>query len=106
RRPPSRPRLPHPLQPRHADARPPQRRAGREAARDRGQVPDPPHARGGGALRRAGRAELSPDRPAVAAALRTVLLDPEAATALEVPGGKDAGVLAPLYVDDRGALHA
>jgi 8-oxo-dGTP pyrophosphatase MutT (NUDIX family) len=35
-----------------------------------------------------------------------VLLDPEAATALEVPGGKDAGVLAPLYVDDDGALHA
>jgi 8-oxo-dGTP pyrophosphatase MutT (NUDIX family) len=35
-----------------------------------------------------------------------VLLDPEAATALEVPGGKDAGVLAPLYVDAAGALHA
>jgi 8-oxo-dGTP pyrophosphatase MutT (NUDIX family) len=35
-----------------------------------------------------------------------VLLDPEAATALEVPGGKDAGVLAPLYVDGKGALHA
>jgi 8-oxo-dGTP pyrophosphatase MutT (NUDIX family) len=35
-----------------------------------------------------------------------VLLDPEAATALEVPGGMDAGVLAPLYVDSRGSLHA
>ena len=35
-----------------------------------------------------------------------MLLDPEAATGLEVPGGKDAGVLAPLYLDDSGALHA
>jgi 8-oxo-dGTP pyrophosphatase MutT (NUDIX family) len=35
-----------------------------------------------------------------------VLLDPAQATALEVPGAKDAGVLAPLYVDADGALHA
>jgi 8-oxo-dGTP pyrophosphatase MutT (NUDIX family) len=35
-----------------------------------------------------------------------VLLDPESATALEVPGAKDAGVLAPLYLDDDGALGA
>ena len=35
-----------------------------------------------------------------------MLLDPEAATALEVPGGEDAGVLAPLYLDAGGALHA
>ena len=36
----------------------PDRGAGREAARDRGQVPGPPHARGRGHVRRAGRAHL------------------------------------------------
>jgi 8-oxo-dGTP pyrophosphatase MutT (NUDIX family) len=35
-----------------------------------------------------------------------VLLEPARATALEVPGGKDAGVLAPLYVGADGELHA
>ena len=49
-------RLPDPLRARHADARPPQRGAGRAPAGDRGQVPGAPHARGRGRLRRAGRA--------------------------------------------------
>jgi 8-oxo-dGTP pyrophosphatase MutT (NUDIX family) len=35
-----------------------------------------------------------------------VLLDPAEAVALSVPGAKHAGVLVPLYVDTRGALHA
>jgi 8-oxo-dGTP pyrophosphatase MutT (NUDIX family) len=35
-----------------------------------------------------------------------VLLEPQAALALEVPGAKDAGVLAPLYLGEDGELHA
>jgi 8-oxo-dGTP pyrophosphatase MutT (NUDIX family) len=42
----------------------------------------------------------------VAAALRAVLLDPAAAMTLAVPGAKHAAVLVPLFLDERGALHA
>jgi 8-oxo-dGTP pyrophosphatase MutT (NUDIX family) len=46
------------------------------------------------------------ERAAVAEALRTVLLEPADALAMDVHGGKDAAVLAPLYVDADGELHA
>ena len=84
------------------DAGAPRRGADRAAAGDRGQVPGPPHARGRGHVRRAGRARLS-----TAAELAAVLLD--AATrplAMDVHGGKDAAVLVPLFEDPSGALHA
>ena len=42
---------------------------------------------------------------ALAAELRSVLLDPEEAASLDVPGRIDAAVLVPLYVED-GRLHA
>jgi 8-oxo-dGTP pyrophosphatase MutT (NUDIX family) len=42
----------------------------------------------------------------VAAALRGALLDPADAVALSVPGAKHAAVLAPLYLDAAGELHA
>jgi 8-oxo-dGTP pyrophosphatase MutT (NUDIX family) len=42
----------------------------------------------------------------VAAALRAVLLDPAEAVTLSVPGAKHAAVLVPLFLDERGALHA
>ena len=42
----------------------------------------------------------------MAAALRGALLDPADAVALSVPGAKHAAVLAPLYVDAAGELHA
>jgi 8-oxo-dGTP pyrophosphatase MutT (NUDIX family) len=47
----------------------------------------------------------SRSRTEVAERLRAVLLDPEAAAALEVHGRIDAAVLVPLYLSD-GALHA
>jgi 8-oxo-dGTP pyrophosphatase MutT (NUDIX family) len=47
----------------------------------------------------------SRSRTEVAQRLRAVLLDPEAAAALEVHGRIDAAVLVPLYLND-GALHA
>ena len=86
-------------------ARPPLRGPGREAARDRGQVPRPPDARGRGPVRRAGRARLR-TRAALAEELRSALLAPDAALAIDVHGGTEAAVLAPLYLDDAGDLHA
>jgi 8-oxo-dGTP pyrophosphatase MutT (NUDIX family) len=47
----------------------------------------------------------SRSRTEVAQRLRAVLLDPEAAAALDVHGRIDAAVLVPLYLSD-GALHA
>jgi 8-oxo-dGTP pyrophosphatase MutT (NUDIX family) len=47
----------------------------------------------------------SRSRTEVAERLRAVLLDPEAAAALDVEGRIDAAVLVPLYLSD-GALHA
>jgi 8-oxo-dGTP pyrophosphatase MutT (NUDIX family) len=47
----------------------------------------------------------SRSRTEVAQRLRAVLLDPEAAAALEVHGRIDAAVLVPLYLSD-GVLHA
>jgi 8-oxo-dGTP pyrophosphatase MutT (NUDIX family) len=47
----------------------------------------------------------SRSRTEVAQRLRTVLLDPAAAAALDVHGRIDAAVLVPLYLDD-GRLHA
>jgi 8-oxo-dGTP pyrophosphatase MutT (NUDIX family) len=47
----------------------------------------------------------SPSRADVAAALRAVLLEPEAAAALDVHGRTDAAVLVPLFLRD-GGLHA
>ena len=48
-----------------------------------------------------------PSRAELAADLRTVLLDPEQAAALEVHGRTNAAVLVPLFLDaDDGALHA
>jgi 8-oxo-dGTP pyrophosphatase MutT (NUDIX family) len=47
----------------------------------------------------------SRSRTEVAQRLRAVLLDPEAAAALDVHGRVDAAVLVPLYLSD-GALHA
>jgi 8-oxo-dGTP pyrophosphatase MutT (NUDIX family) len=38
--------------------------------------------------------------------LRALLLSPEDAAALDVPGRIDAAVLVPLYADDAGELHA
>ena len=46
------------------------------------------------------------DRAAVASALRAVLLDPADALRMDVHGAKHAAVLAPLYLDAEGALHA
>jgi 8-oxo-dGTP pyrophosphatase MutT (NUDIX family) len=43
--------------------------------------------------------------PELAAALRGVLLEPEAASALDVHGRTDAAVLLPLFVDDAGEPH-
>jgi 8-oxo-dGTP pyrophosphatase MutT (NUDIX family) len=48
----------------------------------------------------------SPSRADAAAALRAVLLEPEAAAALDVHGRTDAAVLVPLFLDERGRLHA
>jgi 8-oxo-dGTP pyrophosphatase MutT (NUDIX family) len=45
-------------------------------------------------------------RNAVARRLRSVLLDPAEAAALDVHGRIDAAVLVPLYVDTSGDLHA
>jgi 8-oxo-dGTP pyrophosphatase MutT (NUDIX family) len=45
-------------------------------------------------------------RNAVARRLRSVLLDPAEAAALDVHGRIDAAVLVPLYVDASGELHA
>jgi 8-oxo-dGTP pyrophosphatase MutT (NUDIX family) len=45
-------------------------------------------------------------RADLATALRGVLLDAAEAAALEVHGRTDAAVLVPLYLDDRGELHA
>ena len=42
----------------------------------------------------------------MAAGLRAVLVPPQEATARTVPGRTDAAVLAPLYLDAAGALHA
>jgi 8-oxo-dGTP pyrophosphatase MutT (NUDIX family) len=47
----------------------------------------------------------SPSRTEVARRLRSVLLDPAQAAALDVHGRIDAAVLVPLYLDD-GRLHA
>src|SRR5205085_11728408 len=85
--------------------RSPLRGAGRAPAGDRGQVPGPPHARGRGPVRRAGRARLR-TRAALAEELRGALLAPEAALAIDVHGGTEAAVLAPLYLDAGGELHA
>jgi 8-oxo-dGTP pyrophosphatase MutT (NUDIX family) len=68
-------------------------------------VPRAPHAGGRGPLRRAGRAHLR-TRAALAEELRGALLSPEAALALDVHGGTEAAVLAPLYLDEHGELHA
>jgi 8-oxo-dGTP pyrophosphatase MutT (NUDIX family) len=68
-------------------------------------VPGAPDARERGALRGAHRgAVLKPDE--LAAALRAALLDPAEALAIEVHGRVRAAVLAPLYLDAEGALHA
>ncbi len=48
----------------------------------------------------------SRSRAELAAGLRSVLLDAEAAAAIDVLGRKDAAVLVPLYVDADGAVHA
>ena len=101
---PRRARLRDQLQARHAVPRPPLRGPGRAPAGDRGQVPRPPHARGRGPVRRAGRARLR-SRAALAEQLRGALLAPEAALAIDVHGGTEAAVLAPLYVDAAGELH-
>ena len=61
RLPAGRARLRDPLRAHHEDARPPQRRAGPQAAGDRRQVPGAPHARGRGRLRRTGRAHAEPE---------------------------------------------
>jgi 8-oxo-dGTP pyrophosphatase MutT (NUDIX family) len=45
-------------------------------------------------------------RNAVARRLRSVLLDPAEAAALDVHGRIDAAVLVPLYLDASGELHA
>jgi 8-oxo-dGTP pyrophosphatase MutT (NUDIX family) len=45
-------------------------------------------------------------RNAVARRLRSVLLDPAEAAALDVHGRIDAAVLVPLYLDAAGELHA
>jgi 8-oxo-dGTP pyrophosphatase MutT (NUDIX family) len=42
----------------------------------------------------------------MAAALRGALLEPAAAARIRVPGAKHAGVLVPLYLDERGEVHA
>jgi 8-oxo-dGTP pyrophosphatase MutT (NUDIX family) len=68
-------------------------------------VPRPPDARGRGPVRRAGRARLR-TRAALAEELRSALLAPEAALAIDVHGGTEAAVLAPLYLDEAGELHA
>jgi 8-oxo-dGTP pyrophosphatase MutT (NUDIX family) len=68
-------------------------------------VPGAPDARGRSAVRRAGRARLR-TRAALAEELRGALLAPEAALAIDVHGGTEAGVLAPLYIDEHGELHA
>lgn len=68
-------------------------------------MPGPPDARGRGAVRRAGRARLR-TRAALAEELRGALLAPEAALAIDVHGGTEAAVLAPLYIDEHGELHA
>jgi 8-oxo-dGTP pyrophosphatase MutT (NUDIX family) len=67
-------------------------------------VPGPSHARRRGLLRRAGRARLR-TRAALAEHLRGALLAPEAALAIDVHGGTEAAVLAPLYLDAAGELH-
>jgi 8-oxo-dGTP pyrophosphatase MutT (NUDIX family) len=68
-------------------------------------VPGPPDARGRSAVRRAGRARLR-TRAALAEELRGALLAPDAALAIDVHGGTEAAVLAPLYIDEHGELHA
>jgi 8-oxo-dGTP pyrophosphatase MutT (NUDIX family) len=68
-------------------------------------VPGAPDARGRSAVRRAGRARLR-TRAALAEELRGALLAPEAALAIDVHGGTEAAVLAPLYIDEHGELHA
>ncbi len=64
RLPAGRARLRDPLRADHEDARPPQRRAGQQAAGDRGEVPRASHARGRSGLRRASRAQPEPPRRA------------------------------------------
>jgi 8-oxo-dGTP pyrophosphatase MutT (NUDIX family) len=68
-------------------------------------VPGAPDARGRGPVRRAGRARLR-TRAELAEELRGALLAPEAALAIDVHGGTEAAVLAPLYLDEHGELHA
>ena len=48
----------------------------------------------------------SRSRTELAQALRSVLLDAGEAAALDVHGGTEAAVLAPLYLDAAGELHA
>ena len=67
-------------------------------------MPGPSNARGRGLLRRAGRARLR-TRAALAEELRGALLAPEAALAIDVHGGTEAAVLAPLYIDAAGDAH-
>jgi 8-oxo-dGTP pyrophosphatase MutT (NUDIX family) len=64
-------------------------------------VPRAPDPRVRGGLRRAGRAHLS-----LTEGLRQHLLDPAEAVELSVHGRTDAAVLAPLYCDAAGDLHA
>jgi 8-oxo-dGTP pyrophosphatase MutT (NUDIX family) len=68
-------------------------------------VPGAPHARGRGLLRRAGRARLR-SRADLVEELRGVLLSPDAALAIDVHGGTEAAVLAPLYLDEDGEVYA
>ncbi len=68
-------------------------------------MPRAPDARGRGVLRGAGGAHLTP-RAQLAAALRATLLEPAAATRIDVPGAKPSAVLVPLFLDGSGALHA
>lgn len=64
-------------------------------------MPGPPDARERGLVRRDGR-----DRLTDPGDLRTVLLDPREAVELSVHGRTDAAVLAPLFLDAAGDLHA
>src|SRR5690349_19543904 len=63
-------------------------------------MPGPPHPRGRGRLRRAGRAHLRDD-------LQAALLTPEEAQTMTVHGGRThSAVLVPLFKDPDGHLHA
>jgi 8-oxo-dGTP pyrophosphatase MutT (NUDIX family) len=73
-------------------------------------MPDPPHARRRGHLRRAraaGHAGLTPlTRDDLREALGAVLLDARDAVSISVHGRTESAVLVPLYVDDRDHVRA